>query len=246
MWPPSVAMPRVAMEVEQYGYHCGNAVDLSTVMPAMEFRVTDEEGSYLCAVRVLIFKGSILVYNAARDEVEWVHTCGVANDLSWAEERMAVMLANFVPRIPQEVDHIAEFGACSLLGWANDSPLEGDDEQTQEEEDEPEGGEHKEAEEREEEDPPNLEEQGEMGLGADPWRRLWEWGSVMDEEQPLTFDDPRSDSDTTVGGHSPVHSTPQVPGLPQALWKCMHGTQRWRPSELAGWEGCLAHHSVNL
>ena len=45
-----------------------------------------------------------------------------------------------------------------------------DDEQTQEEEDEPEGDEHKEAEEWEEEDPTNLEEQGEMRLGANPWR----------------------------------------------------------------------------
>ena len=37
----------------------------------------------------------------------------------------------------------------------------------------------------------------------------------MDDEQPLTFDDPRSDSDTTVGGHSPAHLTPQVLGSPQ-------------------------------
>ena len=38
---------------------------------------------------------------------------------------------------------------------------------------------------------------------------------MMDKEEPLTFDDPRSDSDTTVGGCSPVHSTPQEPGSPQ-------------------------------
>ena len=37
----------------------------------------------------------------------------------------------------------------------------------------------------------------------------------MDDEQPLTFDDLRSDSDTTVSGHSPVRSTPQVLGSPQ-------------------------------
>ena len=36
----------------------------------------------------------------------------------------------------------------------------------------------------------------------------------MDEEQPLTFDDPQSDSDTTIGGHSPMRSTPQEPGSP--------------------------------
>ena len=38
---------------------------------------------------------------------------------------------------------------------------------------------------------------------------------MMDDEQPLTFDDPWSDSDTTVSGHSPACLTPQVLGLPQ-------------------------------
>ena len=37
----------------------------------------------------------------------------------------------------------------------------------------------------------------------------------MDEEEPLTFDDPQSDSDTTVGGHSLVHLALQEPGSPQ-------------------------------
>ena len=38
---------------------------------------------------------------------------------------------------------------------------------------------------------------------------------MMDNEQPLAFDDPQLDSDATVGGHSPVHSTPQEPGSSQ-------------------------------
>ena len=37
----------------------------------------------------------------------------------------------------------------------------------------------------------------------------------MDEEEPLTFDDLQSDSDATVGGHSPVHLTPQELGSPR-------------------------------
>ena len=215
VWPPSVAMPRAAAEVEQYGYHCRNAMDLGAVMPVTKFRVTNEEGAYLCAAQGLIFKGSILAYNPARDEADWVPTHGVTNDLSWVEERMAVVLANFVPCIPQEVDHITELGAHRLLGWADDSPSEEDDEQTQEEEDEPEGDEHEEAEEWEEEDPADLEEQGEMGLEADPWRQSWEWGSIMDDEQPLSFDNQQLDSDTTVGGCSSARSTLQVPRLPQ-------------------------------
>ena len=37
----------------------------------------------------------------------------------------------------------------------------------------------------------------------------------MDNEEPLAFDDPWSDSNATVGGHSPVHLTPQKLGSPQ-------------------------------
>ena len=83
VWLPSVAMPCATMEVEQYGYHHGNAIDLSPVMPVMEFRVTDEEGTYLCAAWALVFEGSVLAYNPTRDEVEWVPTRGITNDLSW-------------------------------------------------------------------------------------------------------------------------------------------------------------------
>ena len=111
-------------QVEQYGYRRGNAIDLGAVMPVMEFRVTGKEGAYLCMVQALIFEGSILAYNPARDEAEWVPTHGVANDLSWVEEKMVVMLANFVPCIPQEVDRLAELGTHCLLGWTNDSSME--------------------------------------------------------------------------------------------------------------------------
>ena len=144
--------PRATTEVEQYGYHRGNAVDLGPVMPAMQFRVTDEEGTYLCAAWALVFEGSILAYNPVRDEAEWVPACGVANVLSWVEERSAVALANYVPCVPQEADR------C-LMGWPDDSSLEEeDDEQTEEEDgeqegDEPEGEEHEEAEGQGEADP---------------------------------------------------------------------------------------------
>ena len=57
-------------------------MDLGAVMPATEFRVTDKEGAYLCVAWGLIFEGSILAYNPARDEAEWVPACGVTNDLS--------------------------------------------------------------------------------------------------------------------------------------------------------------------
>ena len=83
VWPLGMAMPRATMEAEQYGYRRGHAIDLRPVMPVMEFRVTDKEGTYLCAVRALVFEGSILAYNPARDEAEWVPAHGIANNLSW-------------------------------------------------------------------------------------------------------------------------------------------------------------------
>ena len=139
------------MQVEQYGYHRGNAIDLSMVMPVMEFRVTDKEGAYLCTVWALIFKGTVLAYNPTRDKAEWVPTHGVTNDLSWVEERMAVTLANFVPCAPQEADHIVELGTRHLLGWTNNSSTQEEDELMPEEVvepegDEPEGDEHEEIE----------------------------------------------------------------------------------------------------
>ena len=152
VWLPSAAIPWATMEVEQYGYCRGNAIDLGPVIPAMEFRVTDKEGAYLCVVQALVFKESILAYNPTRDEVEWNPACGVTNDLSWVEERTVVVLANFVPHIPQEADRIAELRTCSLLGWSdNSSSEEEDQEQMQEEDgelegDELEGNEHEEAE----------------------------------------------------------------------------------------------------
>ena len=109
------------MEVEQYGYHHGQAVDLGPIMPATQFRVTDEVGTYLCAVWALVFEGSILAYNPTRDEVEWVPMCGVANDLSWAEEKSAVALANYAPRVSQEGSRIARPRAHCLVSWPDDS-----------------------------------------------------------------------------------------------------------------------------
>ena len=118
----------------------------------MEFSMTYEEGTYLCAVWALVFEGSVLAYNPTRDEVEWVPACGITNDLSWAEEKSAVALANYVPHIPQEVDCMAELRAHHLMSWPNDSSSEEEDNgQTEEEDGEPEGDkpvgdEHKEEE----------------------------------------------------------------------------------------------------
>ena len=181
VWPPSAIVPWATTEVEQYGYHYGHAIDLGPVMPVIEFQVKDEEGMYLYAVRALIFEGSILVYNPTRDEVEWVPACSIANDLSWVQERLVVVLANFVPRTPYEMARIVGLGMRCLMGWLDDSSLqeegndddqaeEGDDDGQVEEGDYGDGQAEGEGGDPEEEDPTDLEEQGEMGLVADPWR----------------------------------------------------------------------------
>ena len=175
------------MQAEQYGYCHGNAVDLGAVMPATEFRVTDEEETYLCAVSGLIFEGSILVYDPTRDEVEWVPTHRVANDLSWAEERMAVMLANFVPHAGQEADRIAGLRTCRLA-WTDDSSLEEEGEEMQEEDDM-----HKQAQEGDEHIPPPLlehnehgevEGEGELNPKAPPGDKTCGWGKAKPEMEP--------------------------------------------------------------
>ena len=148
VWPPASAMPQALMEVEQYGYHHSQAVDLRPVMPVTQFRVTGEIGTYLCAARALVFEGSILAYNPTRVKVEWVPTHGFTNDLTWVEEKSAVALANYVPHVSQEVACIARLGACRLMSWpAESSMLEEEDKEPEEEK------EHEEREEWEEADP---------------------------------------------------------------------------------------------
>ena len=136
IWPLAAAMPWAATEVEQYSYHCGQAVDLRPVMLATQFRVTDEAGTYLCVARALVFEGSILAYNPTRDKAEWVPVHGLTNNLSWADEKSTVALANYVPCISQEGACIARLWACCLVSWPDDSSS------TEEEEEE-----HKEGEE---------------------------------------------------------------------------------------------------
>ena len=112
VWPPTAAILQALTEAELYGYCHGQVVNLGPVMLAAQFRVTDEVGSNLCMVRALVFKGSILAYNAAKNEVEWVPVHGLANDLTWAKERSAIALANYVPCACEEAAQIVRLGAC--------------------------------------------------------------------------------------------------------------------------------------
>ena len=120
--------------------------------------------------RTLIFEGSILAYDPARDEAEWAPACVVASDLSWAEERMAVTLANFVPCAPQEADRIAELWTHCLLAWTDDSSEEEEGKQMQDEGDKP-----------EEDEPKEVEGQGESNPKAPPGDEMRGWGEAEPE-----------------------------------------------------------------
>ena len=132
VWPTMAAIPRTLTEAEFYGYCWGQAVDLDPVMPAAQFQVTEERGAYLCTVRALAFEGSILAYNPALNEAEWMPVCGLANDLSWAEERSTVALANYVPCTPAEAAWIARLGAGRIVSCpSNDSSTSTEEEEAQ-------------------------------------------------------------------------------------------------------------------
>ena len=110
VWPTMAVIPHALTEAESYGYCRNQVVDLSPMIPAVQFWVMEEGGTYLCTVRALVFKG-VSTYNPTFNEAEWVPVCGLANDLSWAEERSAVASANYVPHASVEAAWIARLGA---------------------------------------------------------------------------------------------------------------------------------------
>ena len=193
MWLTTVAIPHALTETELYGYCHGQVVDLGTVLSVAQFQVTEEGGAYLCTVRALVFEGSVLAYNPTMNEAEWVPVCGLANDLSWAEERSAVALVNYVPCIPAKAAWITRLGAR----WIVSCPSE--DSTSEEEawhpdplttdmdpkwEDESEAGQT------------DLEEEAEPNR----WRHPWDWEAIMEGSKGLAYDDLWLDSDTMVMG----------------------------------------------
>ena len=120
VWPTTVAIPCVPTKAESNGYCWGQTVDLSSMMPATQLCVTEERGTYLCTARALVFEGSILTYNLALNEAKWVPMCGLANNLSWAEERSVVALANYVPCAQEEAKRIARIGTGQVMSCLGD------------------------------------------------------------------------------------------------------------------------------
>ena len=171
-------------------------------------------------MRALVFEGSVLAYNPAKNEAEWVPARGLTKDLTWAEERSAIALANYVPHIPEEAAWIARLGVCQIVSWPDDSTLEEEEAQPPKPpttDTEPERGEESEDGVRE----TDQEEEAEPNRR---WRSQ-DWEAVMEGSEGLAYDDPRSDSDATVTGadcpwgpvllpHTPSHATQHTPGSP--------------------------------
>ena len=177
-------------------------------MSAAQFQVTDEGGAYLCIVRALVFKGSVLAYNPAMNEAEWVPVHGLTNDLTWAEERSAMALANYVPRIPVEVARTTRPGACRIVSCPDDSS-------TSEEEE----AQHPEPQTMDSE--AEWEEESEDGTRqtdpeeeAEPNRRqsLQDWEAVMEGSEGLAYDNLQLDSDATVTGACIIAPQPMACG----------------------------------
>ena len=138
---------------------------------------------------------------------------GLANDLSWGEERSTVALANYVLCIQREGKRIARLGVSRVVS----SP--GDDRSTmsmEEEEDlqfldapstspqmdtnceadkESEGAEESEGDVSRWK---SAEEGVKASLCIDQCQRSRNWESIREESEGLAFDDPCSGSDTTI------------------------------------------------
>ena len=221
VWPTMVVILHVPTEAKSYGYCWGQVVDLGPMMPAAQFGITEERWNYLCTMRALVFEGSILTYNPALNEAEWVPMCGLANNLSWAEERSVVALANYVPCALGELERKASLRVGRVMSCLGDdssmTSMEGEESwfldapipchiwiQTmrREESKEPVGS----------KEGTNgwmsPGEEAEANLHTDQCQCSQNWESVMEESEGLAYDDPHSISDATIMG---VDSPPVPP-----------------------------------
>ena len=171
VWLPTVAVPWALTEAKLYGYCCGQVVDLGPMMPVTQFWVAEEGGAY-----------------PTMNEVEWILVHGLTNDLTWAEERFAVALVNYVPHALAEVAWITRLGAHQIVSCPNCSSSEEDEvwhPKPQTTDTEPEW---EESEDRAGQTDPEEE------AGSDRWRCPWDWEAVIEESEGLAYDDPWSDS----------------------------------------------------
>ena len=212
VWPTTVVILFIPTEAKSYGYCRGQAVDLGPVIPAVQFHVTEERGTYLCIARALVFEGSILTYNPALNEAEWIPACGLANNLSWAEERSAVALTNYILHAQEEAKRIARLRAGQVMNcpgndsstmsmegeelWSSDAPSTGPhtdmDREVSKESEEPivsEDGANRQI---------SPGEEAKANPCTNRCQHCRNWESIMEESEELAYNDPSSSSDATI------------------------------------------------
>ena len=226
VWLTMAATPWVPTKAESYGYCWGQAVDLSPMMPAAQFWITNKRGTYLCTTRALVFKGSILAYNPPLNEAEWIPAWGLVNDLSWGEERSVVALANYVQHALKEGKRIARLRVSRVVSCPGDNSsttsMEGGEEsqfsdtpsmglqmdmdrEVGEESEEPVGSEGEVSRQT------NPGEEAKASPHIDRCQCSQNWESVMEESAGSAFDDLCSGSDTTITGVDTLSAPPFSP-----------------------------------
>ena len=153
-------------------------------------------------------------------------TRGLANDLSWGEERSTVALANYVPHVQKEGRRIARLRASRVVSSPDNdtstmsmeeeeelqfldapsmSPQTDTDHETDKEHEGAEGSEGN----------VSRQKSAEEGVKASPHidqrRCAQNWESVMEESEGLAFDDLHSGSDITITGVDSPSAPPSSP-----------------------------------
>ena len=169
------------------------------------------------------------MYNPTLNEAEWVPVHGLANDLSWAEERSAMALANYVPCTPVEVAQITRLGAGRIVSCPSDDSSPSVEEEEAWHSDTLSTNPPMDTD-------PRVGDESEDGAGGqtspgdaverDQWWHPWNWEAEMEEAEGLAYDDPRSDSDATImgmdglqGPELSLHDEPtgSPPNIPRSL-----------------------------
>ena len=94
--PPS-AVPHTPHWSGHLGYIQGQVVELGPVLPSMWFCIIQPDRPFVCIAWGLLFEGSMLVYDPASNEAEWIPVWGTASNLSQAEEAFTRELSKMVP-----------------------------------------------------------------------------------------------------------------------------------------------------
>ena len=148
------------------------------------------------------------------NEAEWIPMRGLANDLSWGEERSAVALANCIPCAQKEGRRIARLRARRVVSSPDDdtsttSMEEEEESQFSSPSTSPQMDIDCEADEESERAKgskgdmsgwKSTEESVEASPHIDQCRHTQNWESVMEESEGLAFDNSCSETDTTITG----------------------------------------------